>query len=373
MSVGDERREALEAAFDAVAAKEGPQESAPEPDASPAPDASESVADVASNSEQTAPTRDGKGRFATKKEEDASGVKTPTPPAKATAAAPPAAAGVQSKDAAPPVESPAPGLKAPRAWKALVREKWAALPSEVQQEVLRRESEAARGMQEAAEEKKFAKAVRDTIAPFEGMIRAEGHEPLSAVRDLLQMAHALRTAPPQHKAQLIGHLIQTFGVDIKSLDDYLAGAGQPNGAAPATTQAYRDPRLDSLIAEIEQAKAARAQSEATRAQAEVAAFHEKHEFFEDVRESMQKLLRAGIASGLEDAYNQALKLHPELSEVLQQRKAAEAAKAVQASTQRALMAASSVKSRPSGSTPASTKPGTLRDDLDAAWDAASSR
>lgn len=376
----DGRREALEAAFDAVAAREAGDAPAPpaEPAAAPeppaAPAAAEPAAAAGADGDGAGPARDDRGRFAGKRADTSGkpGNVEAKPPSGPRSPAVPPPAGVQPKDAAPPGEPPPPTLKAPPNWTPRARERWASLPLEVQQEALRVDADTKRALAEASEERKYARAVRDVLGPFEGMIRAEGAEPLNAVRDLLQFSHALRTAPPAHKAQLVAHLVRTFGVDIQALDHDLANGG-PAAGSQAAPQALRDPRLDTLIAEIQQAKASREQAMATRAQADVEAFEAKHEFFGDVRETMQKLLRAGIANGLEDAYSQAVALTPGIQETLQQRKAAEAAKAATASTQRALAAASSVKSKPAGTAPDNGKPRTRLSDLEAAWEAHSGR
>jgi len=71
------------------------------------------------------------------------------------------------------------------------------------------------------------------------------------------------------------------------------------------------------------------------------------------------LLEAGVAKDLPSAYDAALKLHPEISGVLEQRKAAEAARTGNAATERAVQAASSVRASPvSGAGP---KPTSRRD------------
>jgi hypothetical protein len=90
----------------------------------------------------------------------------------------------------------------------------------------------------------------------------------------------------------------------------------------------------------------------------VEAFTSTAEFMDDVREDVADMMelasRRGVALTLEDAYNRACKLHPEVSQVLQQREAAKAANALQASTQRARAASSSVRSQPTAAAPAAT-------------------
>jgi len=95
---------------------------------------------------------------------------------------------------------------------------------------------------------------------------------------------------------------------------------------------------------------------------------EQEEFFEDVREDMADLLevasRRGIALTAKDAYTRAVAMNPEVSKVMEQRRAA---KTQNGSIQRAMAASSSVKAQPTAGPPAQSG-GSLKDDLEAAWD-----
>lgn len=204
------------------------------------------------------------------------------------------------------------------------------------------------------------------------MIRAEGSDPLRAVDSMMQTAVALRTAPPLHKAQLVAKMIMEFGVPLDALDSALAGE-DPEGQQPGqhNNQEFRDPRLDTLLRHIEQSKAQRDQTQQQRAQQDLASFEQTHEFFADVRADMGDLIemsnRRGIAMSLDDAYSKAVKLHPEISKVLQHRESAKSANATTASTQRARDASSSVRSQPANIGNGVHKGGNTRDDIMAAY------
>lgn len=271
-----------------------------------------------------------------------------------------------------PAEPATPALKAPQSWKPLAREKWASLPPEVQAEAVRIDGEVRRVMQEAAPARKLATEFQATVQPYLGMIQAEGSTPMQAVSNLLQTAVALRTAPPAHKAQLVAGLIKSFGVPVEALDAALAGEAMPQGQQ----QPYRDPRVDQMMQMFESAKQERQVVAQRQVQTELQTFAKEHEFYEDLREEMADMVdlsaRRGVALSLEDAYNKALKLHPDLSEVLKQREAAKAASTAQAATARSKAASSSVKSAPAVSSGGADAKD-LRAVLDAAYDSAARR
>ncbi|AAK94382.1 hypothetical protein Mx8p47 [Myxococcus phage Mx8] len=301
-------------------------------------------------------------------------------PAEAAGAKPSEAASTATAKPDEPAQSATPKqpeVRAPQSWRPEVREQWAKLPPEVQKEVTRREREVQTVLSEAAQHRKTAQSFEQVVSPYMGMIQAEGQDPVKAVAGLLQTAAALRTAPPAHKAQLVAQIVHGYGVPLEMLDAALAGQAPP--AAEAQPQHF-DP--NQLLQQAEQRVMQRFAQQAqqgrmTEAQRSVEAFVSsgKAEFFDDVREDMQMLLqgaaRRGVAMSLEDAYNRAVKMHPEVSKVLQQREQAAQANAAQASTQRARAAASSVKTAPAPTV--APKDTSVRGSLEAAWANSSGR
>jgi hypothetical protein len=359
----DNRLADLEAAFDKV---EGGDEETTQPEANPLGAANDNVETddanehankhVASKSDETegatetsaeSKARDEKGRFAKG--------------AKQLKAVPDAEAAPATPEGQPPAptEQPTPGaeaLKAPASWKLTVREAhWNKLPPEVQQEVHRREKEAATAVQEVTEFRRFGEAFRNTVAPYEAMIRSEGGTALTAIGSLLQTAAALRTAPPQHKAGLVAGIVKQFGIDIGMLDQALSGQPAANDNREVSHAAYRDPRVDQLMARLQQAEQERQQTVHQSANQTVESFGQGKEFFDDLRQDMADILevasKRGIPMNLEQAYERAKAFNPEVSAVMRQREAAKAAQNQNNSMQRSKLAASSVRNQPAGVAP----------------------
>ncbi len=365
------RREAISAAFEAAEVP-APMEAAPAPveavDASPAPEPAEDKRTAAERA------RDEAGRFAKARGPKVTIKPSLTkPPEKAAEVKPtPAAAPKQGTPTA--TLPPAPGetsvaLKAPASWKPAAREKWAALPPDVQQEAVRVDREVRQTMQESAEARKSWSQFQAVVAPYREMIHAEGGDALASAANLFQTAAQLRTAPAPQRAKLVADIVRAFGVDIGMLDQALAGQGQApqQPQHQAQQQPFKDPRFDELMERIQS-------GQRQKTTQEVEDFGASHEFYEDVRQDMADQLelaaRRKVALSLEDAYSRACKLHPEVSGVLEQREKAKAVNATQASTQRSRAAASSVKSKPAG--PASTPaPSGRRGQLEAAMDSLS--
>lgn len=355
-------RGALEAASESLSTTEAPAAGEATSTATAAPETVEtSTAAPEPTGERV---RDGQGRFAPKT--SVAPAPSPATPATENKAA---AAGVEP---VAPVAAPVPEAKykAPQSWKPLAREKFSALPPEVQEEIHRRESEMPVALQEAAEAKRFQAQVSEVFRPYEMLARASGQHPVQYAAGLMQTAAALQTGAPTQRAAVVANIIKTFGVDVEALAAALDGQG------PAPQQAQQaDPRA------IFREELQRVTAEATnrRATGEVEKFAAAHEFANDpgIRRRMAAIIQAeaeaGIEMSLNDAYDQVVMSHPEYRAVVEQRKAADAAKATVASAQRAKAAASSIRSNPAAAPSGSAQPKTIREALEAASERISGR
>ncbi len=355
----------LNAAFDALETSESAPAPAPEPAPSPEPQGVEPT--PAPQEAAPEPTgdrpRDEKGRFAPRAE-DAN-----PPPAKPvqTAKAP--------QEAAPKPQEKAPEaqpFKAPQSWKANVRELVQKLPPEfrpIVEEAMRRDRETEGAMREAAEARQITGRLRETLAPFESALRSTGTDPFQAFGQMMRTTMILSSGSAYDKAALVADAIQRYGVDLNMLAARLEGAPVPQGQ-PQHQGPVRDPRVDDLLSQVEQAKYQRQQRLAGEAQRMVAEI-QNEEFFADVKDVMADILetaaRRGVAMTPREAYNRAVWADPHVSEVLQQRQAARQAQNPNGSTSRAMAAAASVRGSPAVAVSA-TQPRDRRGDVEAAFD-----
>jgi hypothetical protein len=348
-----ELREALEEAYDAAEETEHAEQPREETGRQEQV-AEEPVRATAEEPAEKAVARDEAGRFARKPEEP----KEEQPK-------------VEQPEEQPKAEQ---SFKAPASWKPTAREHWSQIPVDVQQEIVRREHEAQQVLQQTAEARQVSHALQNLSQKYNAALSAEGVDILTATDNLAQIATKLRFGQTGEKAELIARLIQVYGVDITTLDNVLAGL--PPQPAAMQQQTFHDPRLDQLLAkqqEREQQKRAQAQQEAT---AEVDSFASGREFFSDVREMMADIIevaaRRNLDLTLEQAYDQAIKLHPEVSKIVAQRAQASAAQSPTRPTARSKQAASSVKSSPVGGT-GQQESGSLREDILSAMESANGR
>lgn len=278
---------------------------------------------------KTGAARDAGGRFAPKQSNTAA---AEVKPAIDQAAAKPADQQAKPLDQQPNTltETPArPAARGPASWRPEVREKWATLPAEVQQEVMRREREVMIALQESAQARQLAEAFTTAAQPFQHIIAMEGGDPVRSFGDYLKTATLLRSGAPQEKANAVASAIMQFGVDINMLDAALSQAVTNRPMPHVQNQpAPVDPRVDQILEFIganQQQKAAQAEEQALT-ELETFAADPKNEFFEDLRHDMADIMRLAAKRGqqvtLADAYSRAAKLHPEISKIVSQREAA---------------------------------------------------
>jgi hypothetical protein len=329
---------------------------------------SDTTATVAGNSEptgtvrdsvaQSARARDASGKFA-RAEKTATEAPKPAQAAPSVTAPPKPSGTPASSTPIPLAGEPSVALKPPQNWRATAKDHWGKLPPEVQQEAVRIHHETRQAFDENANFRKVHQALQEAIAPFEGHLRATGANPLEAIQGAMRMQYTLERGSPQQKQAAFAQAFRASGLSIDQLAEAIDG--QPSQGQPQSQQQPMDVATlkQQVLQEITQTfQAQQAESRNRKAAEEVAAFAanaEAYPHFQQVQEEMRILQLASAQAGrrlsLEDAYNKAVRLDPELSQYEEQRKASVAANAQVASTQRALAAASSVKSQPAADGP----------------------
>ena len=361
----DDRRAALEAAFD-----QAEQEASSDPEV-------DSPAGEDPPIEAAPPATDG-----TPPEP---GIETEVEPAKPSEETPPEPAkgeGVETAQEPPePVAEPQSDLVAPVGWRGAAKQKWANAPKEIQEEVIKREREIGGALREAAEARQFQTKFQETIRPFESIIAAQGSDALTATRNMMQTGAALVMGTPAQKAQTVAQIVQQYGVDI----DHLAaaidgqapaegapgnGAGAPDPAMQRWMQQQLAPvqQLMSTLQQREQQQHQQIQHEAAT-DIETFSVDPKNVYFEDVRDTMGDLMevagRQGRELSLQQAYDTACRMNPQIAPHFQAQQGASSVQEARTAAERRAAAASSIAPR---AQPASMpEPKDRREAIEQAW------
>lgn len=275
----------------------------------------------------------------------------------------------------PPLEQTLPEqpeIKAPSSWKTEAKQAYikaergeALTPQEIKvltAEANRRESDFLKGIEEFKGHAHRARAFEQAIAPYAQNIQQLGLDAPQAIQRLLHADHTLRHSDPSTKAQYLQSLAHEYGVDLNL-------AQQPQNI---------DPQMQYLMTQLNELRQTQQvwqnslqQQEQTKANHELAQFATADkEHFDAVRNDMADLLEAGKAQSLQDAYEMAIWMRPDIRQTLIERQQTDARRQQeeQARNQRARAASVSVRGSSPTSSSSQTVAGSLRDILEAQFD-----
>lgn len=256
--------------------------------------------------------------------------------------------------------------KPPQSWKPELKDGFNTLPEAYQEEILRRESDYNKGIQRYAENAKYAETIKPVFDKWQPYLTSINATPEQAFNALIQAEYTLRTGSPAQKQQAFAKLAADYGVDL----------GQQ-----ATEQQQLDPNVQHALGRVQQLEEYirnqqfNQQQEAQRKQqAEQAALQQQIEefssspnrpHFESVRDDMAKLLQAGYAETLEDAYEKAVWARPDIRSTLLKDEEAKRIQEKAKVAEQAKAKAVSVKGTPSGAS-VPVPNASIRDDIIAA-------
>jgi hypothetical protein len=233
------------------------------------------------------------------------------------------------QDAQPEAEAEEPPVwrRPPASWKKDYHEIWAKADPKMQEYAWQREEQMRAGVEPLLSKAQFADAMQEAIQPYMNTIQGLGLQPEKAVAALMEADHKLRTSDPQTKMQYFMQLAQSYGINLGAMQPQAPGAApmQPNSVDPLVWQLQNE--LNQVRGEVMGWKQQQEMMENQTLLNEINQFSLKAEHFEDVRPTMIQLLQSGVAQTLDEAYDKAIRLDPNLFEqTLKAKQAEEAAK-----------------------------------------------
>lgn len=276
-------------------------------DTTPAPTMRDTMASVLAKY----PVRGDDGKFETRFPDTADAAPADGAPATKTPDQPEAQA----------VETASPSIDPPASWSADVKAKWAALPPDVQTYIAQREGEAHKAITTAGERAKAYEALEAVIGPRRAALAAGYGNEAAALNELF----GLSDFATQDPAGFVRWFAQQRGVDLSQIVGQ--PAAQPSPAADPSVAAIQQ-RLDGLTNHIVTQQERQLLSEIDRfASAKGDDGQPLRPHFADVRADMGKLISAGLATTLDDAYAKAVRANDAVWSKVQAEQAATQTKA----------------------------------------------
>lgn len=251
----------------------------------------------------------------------------------------------------------------PSSWKKDHEATWKGIPEQVRAEVHRREQDFLNGIKEYKEPAAFGKALAADLMPHLDTFRRLNTTPQNVVREVMGTWSTLVNGNADQKRQALLQVARNYGIEL------------PAGAAPSPQIGAHSPangidfspvlqRVETLEQSLQAQRSEAARLEQERVDTEIDAFGKdpKHEHFAAVRQEMGRLIQAGSAQTLQDAYDKAVWLLPETRAKLQAQEA-EANRKRQAEEAAAARKAASANVTRRGTPPAVQKPGSMEDTI----------
>jgi len=219
--------------------------------------------------------RDEKGRFVASEPAEQPEIKAPETP-----------------EAPKEVPSNVPSLKPPTSWPAEAKNEFVKLPPAVQQAVLKREDEMANGSKQYSEERQRLRSLEGIIAPRREYYQRFGFKnDVEAINHLFTLSDSMERDP----AGTIAHLARHYGVDLT----------KPSGQQPQQIQPQQQPvNIQEQVSEAVAMQFAKMTVQEFEQNAP--------EHYQDVKPLMTLLLEKGQASDLQDAYDKAVWMNPDI-------------------------------------------------------------
>ena len=109
----------------------------------------------------------------------------------------------------------APAVRLPKGWKQEALDKFATLDPEIQAEVLQREDDFLKGIEQYKQAAQYAKVVQDMLKPMEPLFQARGLNPLNHLQSVIEADRQIASAQtPEQKVELFRQLAHYYGVQI---------------------------------------------------------------------------------------------------------------------------------------------------------------
>lgn len=215
------------------------------------------------------------------------------------------------------------GHEAPTSWSAVAKAEWAKLPPAIQQEVLKREGDVAKGFEERATRLKSYEPIEQALEPVRQALDLRGVSPAQYIGQLVAAEQYLQKSP----VEAIQYLAKSYGVDLQGLTQQQAESSQD----PAMTA------VQQQLREIEQRQTqhfqelANQQIQSAGKQIEAFKADPKHKHFDAVYDDMVALAglekQRGAQPTLESLYEKAIWANPTIrAQILAEQKAEQEAR-----------------------------------------------
>lgn len=192
-------------------------------------------------------------------------------------------------------------IERPASWKKDMQPTWDAMSKEAKEYVIQREEQMKQGLVKDRDDAILGRTMRDTLAPYSSLLKAQGIPEKQMVQNLLGAHYKLSTASMPERKEAFAKLAQSYGIKFD-------GTGQSQEIDPIVNNlTTKINRLESYLTQTQQAAQQAAQAKVV---SEVDAFASEHPYFDDVENEIAIFLEGDKNLTLKQAYEKAIWANP---------------------------------------------------------------
>lgn len=199
------------------------------------------------------------------------------------------------KTEATPVQPVTP-REPPKSWAKEKHEHWAKLEPDAQDYIALREKQMLDGLEQYKGDSGFGKQMREAVAPFQDIIRQQGVDVTTAVREMLNGHVRLTQGSLEERKAFLAQVAKNYGLDAPESSDM-----------PPEIRALNE-RIEGLQAAMNGRARTEYEQAQAKVQSEVSAFAEQNPYFDEVADDIIAYLNAGLE--LKPAYEKAVWANP---------------------------------------------------------------
>ena len=215
-----------------------------------------------------------------------------------------------------PTEEPV-WKRPPASWRKEFHEAWQTVDPRIQEYAWQREEQMRAGLEPFAAKAQYADQMQRAMQPYMQTIQGLGIQPHQAVEALMKADYTLRNSSQTDRLAYFSQLAQQYGVNLGQI-------GELPQQLPIDPTVYAlQNELNAVRGEVLGWKQQQEEAQNSALLGEINKFSQKAEHFEEARPTMIQLLQGGVATDLQDAYEKAVRLDPNLSDAVNQGRQAE--------------------------------------------------
>jgi len=207
--------------------------------------------------------------------------------------------------------------RAPSSWSPKVRESWAALPEDVRREIVRREEASVNGVRKLQEKLAPAERFMQSMSGvFDHARNNLKTDPEQYIATIMSAHTRMSQVDTKERFNMLMNLADVYQIPLRDIINQSVGEEVLRRPQRQQEQQQYAQLPPDVMQEIQTMRQYREGMEIQAVADSVNSFGADKEFFEDVRFQMGELIESGQAKDMQEAYDMAIWLDPEVRDVI---------------------------------------------------------